>query len=149
MTIRNLRPPEDVPALLESVATAGARDGSGPWQHIKKDETVIEVEIVSHKVVFRGRRGRVVVAIDVTERQRLQRQLDQVQRLESLGQLAGGVAHELDDLLGVIPTTPRSSARSWTTRPVRGLGAGRRYGEMRADRAGGARRTATARVRPA
>jgi PAS domain S-box-containing protein len=46
--------------------------------------------------------GTVGVALDVTKRNRLQKQLLQSQKLESIGTLAGGIAHDYNNLLAVI-----------------------------------------------
>jgi len=51
-----------------------------------------------------GPRGIVAVVHDVTERRRLEAWLQSLQRLQTIGRLTGGVAHDLNNLLGVIRT---------------------------------------------
>ena len=78
LTIKDIRPPEDVSALLESAANAPAdTETSGVWKHCKKDGTRIDVEITSHPLVYRGRSARLVVATDITTRKKAEEALRQ------------------------------------------------------------------------
>lgn len=75
-TIRDIRPPEDVPRLEHRLKDAG--DGtlySGPWTHLRKDGSPIQVEMASHRIQFEGRRARFSLVQDVTERQQLYERL--------------------------------------------------------------------------
>ncbi|HEX3203681.1 MAG TPA: PAS domain S-box protein [Nitrospiraceae bacterium] len=76
MTIRDIRPPEDIPALMQKVAMSKeGLDVAGIWRHRKKDGTIIDVEVTSHTLMFGGRRAEVVLAHDVTERKRAEEAL--------------------------------------------------------------------------
>ncbi|MGH9588226.1 MAG: diguanylate cyclase domain-containing protein [Acidobacteriaceae bacterium] len=75
-TVRDIRPPEDVARLEHRLKDAG--EGtlySGPWTHLRKDGSPIQVEIASHCIQFEGRRARFSLVQDVTERQQLYERL--------------------------------------------------------------------------
>lgn len=76
LTIADIRPPEDVPSLLETVrAPHETGHRSGVWRHRRKDGSVREMDVVSSPVTFGGRPARLVVAIDVTEHLRTEREI--------------------------------------------------------------------------
>jgi diguanylate cyclase (GGDEF)-like protein/PAS domain S-box-containing protein len=78
MTLRDIRPPEEIESLEQAVAKASSSESiliSGPWTHILRDGRRIQVEVSSHSIRFEGRDARFSLVQDVTERQQLHQQL--------------------------------------------------------------------------
>ena len=65
MTLKDIRPPEDIPWLLKKISDIKPGMNSASGQHLKKDGTLFPVEIVSHTLPFNGRRAELVMAVDV------------------------------------------------------------------------------------
>jgi len=80
MTLKDIRPEEDIEALLKDVEiTRRAYNPSGEWRHIKKNGELIHVEITSHSIMFNNRKARHVMVNDITERKRIEDALKESQ----------------------------------------------------------------------
>ncbi len=101
--LHNAAQQDQVARLLHLLDTEGQFNAQ-EIGHCHRDGTVFPMLMTGTVVRDAGgaQQGFTVTAIDLTEAKAVQTQLLQAQKMESVGRLAGGVAHDFNNMLGVI-----------------------------------------------
>ena len=94
--------PDSLESVRQRIAKAfrtGEPNPQGEQLYVRTDGSQVPVEVASVPFKYQGENALLVIVRDTTERRRMQEELLKGQKLESLGLLAGGIAHNFNNLL--------------------------------------------------
>jgi PAS domain S-box-containing protein len=75
MTIKNIRPAEELPALMENIQTRREDlQDTRDWQHLSKAGQIFTVRILSHRLKYKSKEAAIVTVLDVSERRQIEKQ---------------------------------------------------------------------------
>src|SRR5690606_15589442 len=82
MDIFDIRSPEEGSRLRAYLADRDSdkKIFSGIWLHTVKDGSVITAKIVSHDIVYNNRKGKLVLALDISKREAYELKLESQQK---------------------------------------------------------------------
>ena len=95
MTIEEMDPGEKL-GLQKQISAQAARQFAQGRKHQTKDGRILDVEVSSHLTTFAGKAAVLVAVQDVSDRKQMEVELRHSQKLESVGSLAAGIAHEIN-----------------------------------------------------
>lgn len=77
MTAFDIRPAEEKERFrqLNHAAKISSHYNRGVWKHLKKDGTLIYVEVIAHSIFFEGKTAQFILSNDITERKKAEENL--------------------------------------------------------------------------
>jgi len=95
MTPLELHPIEEIGRVKGNIS-APKTASANTYTHLTKDGKRLNVEIVTTAIECHGKPAWLSIIRDISDRVRMEVQLHQAQKLEAIGQLAAGIAHEVN-----------------------------------------------------
>ncbi|RZJ51513.1 MAG: PAS domain-containing sensor histidine kinase [Flavobacterium sp.] len=114
MTALDIRPNDDKIHFIKSSDIANINESNynrGIWNHLKKDGSIIPVEIIAHNVVYEGTAARLILSNDISDRKKAETNLEKrnrelIKTNSELDRFVYSVSHDLrsplTSILGLI-----------------------------------------------
>ncbi len=103
MTALDIRPDDDRDHFLKSSDTSEINKSNynrGKWNHLKKDGTIITVEIIAHDITYEGTPARLILSNDISDRTKAEINLEKrnkelIKTNSELDRFVYSVSHDL------------------------------------------------------
>ncbi|QOG04715.1 PAS domain-containing sensor histidine kinase [Flavobacterium sp. MDT1-60] len=126
MTALDIRPDDDKSHFIKSSDTSKINKSNynrGIWNHLKKDGTIVQVEIIAHDIMYEGIPARLILSNDISDRKKAETNLEKrnkelIKTNSELDRFVYSVSHDLrsplTSILGLLSFIETESQESDT-----------------------------------